>query len=243
MKDLIIAGENFGDICRRTLEEIGYNVVKVRAFGLLDAPVSSHPDMLFSIVGTDFIISRKYYEFEKKTIDFIIQSGNVNLVVSDCVQRSPYPHDIAYNVLVIHNCVIGNLKYISRDVLKSAEFFGYKCINVKQGYAACSAAKVSSNAIITADISVAEAAEAAGCDVLVILPGFIKIDGYGYGFIGGASGLIDGKLCFCGEIQRHPDYKKIHDFCGKYGVEIISLSNEDLYDCGGIIINQAEIQF
>lgn len=235
MSCCLVVGEKVSDLCRRRLELLDFNVIVIRAFELLDSAVSSHPDMLFSFIGRDLIVSCGYYEFQKNTIDCIADIGQFNLMISDYVQKSPYPYDIAYNVLSINNCVIGNMKHVSPDIIKSAEAQSFNMISVKQGYTACSSAKISDKALITADTGIAEAAASSGCDVLLISAGNIKLDGYDYGFIGGASGLINGALYFSGNIEAHPDYDKIYSFCNKYGVEVISLSDEALHDCGGIV--------
>ena len=39
---------------------------------------------------------------------------------------------------------------------------------------------------------------------------------------------------FCGDAKKHQDYDKIYDFCSACGYEIISLSDEPLYDVGTI---------
>jgi len=234
-KRYIAAGWDLSDVCKNTLENMGCGIFLMRPFPCLDAPTASHPDMLFSIVGRDFITSRSYYEQESETMDAIAVAGMYKLTISDTMQHSPYPHDIAFNALVINGCLIGNLTNISSEIIESADAQELKKINVRQGYAACSTAKVSRNAIITADAGIAEASREMGCDALLIKSGHIELCGYDYGFIGGASGLIGGKLCFCGDVTAHPNYNEMKRFCDSYDTEIVSLSNEKLRDCGGII--------
>ena len=231
----VAVGADLTDACKKTLADMGYAMFVMRPTALLDAPVAAHPDMLFAIFDCDFITSRAYYEQERALIDAITDAGKYNLIISNTTQRSPYPSDVAFNVLYINGCVIGNSAHVSADIIKCADERGMKKINVRQGYAACSTAKVTDRAIITADSGIAEAAREAGCDALLIAPGHIELSGYDYGFIGGASGLIGGKLCFCGDVRRHPNYGDISSFCAIHGVEVVSLSDENLRDCGGII--------
>ena len=91
---------------------------------------------------------------------------------------------------------------------------------------------MSENAIITADEGIAKTAAAHGIDVLKIREGYVDIDGYGYGFIGGASGACDDAVYFCGDILSHPDGQKIADFCEKHSKRCVSLSNDTLFDVG-----------
>ena len=65
--------------------------------------------------------------------------------------------------------------------------------------------------------------------------GAIKLDGYGYGFIGGACALFDNTLYFCGNIELHPNYEAIKAFCYAHGVSLCSLTDGKLYDVGGIV--------
>ena len=59
-----------------------------------------------------------------------------------------------------------------------------------------------------------------------------------YGFIGGATGLIDNStLAVNGDINSHPDSEQIKVFCHKYNVDIIPLKDGKLVDIGTIIVN------
>ena len=64
----------------------------------------------------------------------------------------------------------------------------------------------------------------------------IQLDGYDYGFIGGCCGFIDkNTLVFSGNVKLHKNYEDIKAFAGNYKVDVVSLSNEMLYDIGGIL--------
>ena len=113
---------------------------------------------------------------------------------------------------------------------------GIRILNTKQGYAKCSICIVSDNAIITADKNIYDAAIKNDIDVLMIDSEGIFLDGYDNGFIGGATGLMEKDLlCINGNIELHKDGKRIKDFCLKYGVRTISLSDEPIKDIGTII--------
>ncbi len=73
-------------------------------------------------------------------------------------------------------------------------------------------------------------------DILKITPGYVNLEGYEYGFLGGACGMIGkGKLAFTGSIQNHPDYSDMKSFCDQKKVELISLTDGPLLDIGGIL--------
>ena len=63
----------------------------------------------------------------------------------------------------------------------------------------------------------------------------IFLNGFSCGFIGGASGVVDNTILFCGDIRKHKDYNNIKAFANNRGFDLYSLSNNDLYDYGGIL--------
>ena len=73
--------------------------------------------------------------------------------------------------------------------------------------------------------------------VLLIKKGYVSLDGYDYGFIGGASVYIKDKktLLFFGDITAHPDYSAIKDFCERKGVKIDYIKGIKLTDIGGAV--------
>ena len=153
----------------------------------------------------------------------------------DKVVSEQYPEDIGLNLLVFGKHLLGRTDKAPREVLDYAEERGYTLHLVKQGYAKCSTCVVSDRAIITADPSIADAAESIGADVLLVSSQGVRLDGYGCGFIGGASGNDREKVYFCGNVELHPDGAAITEFCRKHGREAVSLSEMPLYDYGTLL--------
>ena len=110
-------------------------------------------------------------------------------------------------------------------------------VHVKQGYTRCSSLVIGDNAVITADKSIAKALKADGAEVLSIQPGHIRLEGFEYGFIGGAGFFDNGTTYFFGNIKKHPDYERIKVFCAEYNSKIEILNREEqLTDIGGVVI-------
>ena len=111
-------------------------------------------------------------------------------------------------------------------------------MNVRQGYAKCSAARLG-NAVITADKGLSKAIRAAcggSVELLVIPAGGIRLDGCGYGFIGGAS-FVDEKrrrAVFFGSLPEKFS-REVKDFCAARGYGVVELDGE-LTDVGGAVI-------
>ena len=114
---------------------------------------------------------------------------------------------------------------------------GIEIVDVKQGYTRCSTAVIGKNSAITADSTIYNALTKNGIDVLKIDSGSIRLDGYDYGFIGGACTMIDdGTVAFFGDIKTHPNFRKIERFCIIHNVRIINLAeNKPLTDVGGAV--------
>ena len=57
--------------------------------------------------------------------------------------------------------------------------------------------------------------------MLLISSGDIKLEGYDYGFIGGASGKIsDNTVVFFGNAEMHPYYSSIRELCLKIKLKL-----------------------
>lgn len=170
----------------------------------LQTPVSAHPDMTLTQIGEIFVCCPESFAYYKNILKGRVKAGIRTL--------SPhYPNDIAYNVLIYKNKAFGKKEHLDEVVLDELKKRNIELINVNQGYAKCSGA-VCEEGVITADNSIFEALIKNNINALKITPGHVKLSGYDYGFIGGASGVIDGKLTFFGNLGHHPDFLKIKNF-------------------------------
>ena len=225
MKNIILA-KNAPERAVYTLEDMGYNVIPSGCLSGVQKPLAYHPDMQIVKCGNGYICAPECYEHYKMHIC-------AELVQGESVPGYNYPDDIAYNIAVTGKYAIHNFPYTDPVFLKKSP---YNHISVNQGYSKCSVCVVSEDAVITSDKGIADTIVKAGLDVLVVSTGHVMLEGYDYGFIGGASGLIDsGVLCFCGDIATHPDYDDIVSFCRKYRVEVVSLGDGAPVDVGTII--------
>ena len=164
--------------------------------------------------------------------DFIASAGCIP-VKGKTVLQCTYPKDIAYNIAVVSDYVFHNTKYTDCEIVKLASEKEF--VNVRQGYCGCSICNVG-DAIITSDMSVYKAASKLDVDCLLITGASVRLDGFDYGFIGGASFCFGDTVYFFGKITDHPDYLKIKSFCKKHGFGICGLSDDILSDYGSLII-------
>lgn len=199
---------------------------------MLYKPVNTHPDMQIHFVdGKTAVAAPASFEYYRSCLPKYIE-----LLKGSADPGGTYPGDCAYNVVRMGKNIIGNLKYTDPVILNFYELRGYNFINVKQGYTKCSLCIVDENSAITEDEGLYKTLNSAKIDVLKIERGGVRLDGFDYGFIGGASGLIsENKLAFFGDISKHSDYESIKKFIKTKKVDIIQLSSTNLADYGSII--------
>ena len=148
-----------------------------------------------------------------------------------------YPENVRLNCLYLGNKLYGNLKAIDSAVLDFCSKNGIETIHVNQGYTRCSTLVVNNQAVITADKSIEKAMKENRVEVLPISAGHIRLDGFDYGFIGGASCTVDNTVYFFGNITKHPDFEKIKVFIKQYNSKIEILCKKvPLTDIGGAVL-------
>jgi len=231
----IICSHKITDEIEQNLITLGATTVKLRGldkFGEFN-PLNYHPDTFcFNLEKNKWIFFEEVYKINKDIID----SLDINVIITQNPASCEYPYDIGLNAAMFGNNLVCNVKYTHSKIIEYADSTEKNIIDVKQGYAKCSVCIVDENSIITSDESIYKKASNNNINVLLIEKGHIDLNGYNYGFIGGCSGLINqNKLAFTGNIKEHPNYKEIKDFCSNRGVGIISLSSQKLYDYGSLL--------
>lgn len=195
-------------------------------------PVSTHPDMIVSLIGNTAVIPADYGTKNSALCDFLKDTG-YDVVLSSAERSEIYPNDVGMN------CAVGNGFIICREVsadptvLCIAEKLGYSVIDVKQGYAGCSCI-VCENAVITSDTGIYNSVIASGRESLLVPNSGIVLPGYNTGFIGGCGGFSGGVLYFTGDIDSVPAGELIRGFAKQRGYDIVLLSRGELTDFGGI---------
>ena len=216
------------------LEREGFRAVVMPNDTRLPVPVSSHADMLLFPLEDKIFISKGYAGVCLDELK-IIKDYGYTVVLCDGEPRNEYPYDILFNIALVGNNAIGNLRYADRTVMEYLIKNQYSTHTVKQGYAKCSSVILGDKAVISADSGILSAARAIGVDTLHIENSpTVSLEGYDYGFLGGACGYFDTTLYFCGDISLHPEYEQMSSFCEKHGISLCSLCENQLYDVGGI---------
>ncbi|MEK6266172.1 MAG: hypothetical protein N2B06_15600 [Clostridium sp.] len=207
----------------------GYNVLLCPPSNLLYESICGHPDMLMHIEGNKIAVHKDMdTEFIQTlaALNYSVYKTNVSL-------KSKYPHNVLLNSLCLGNLFVHSINFTDTKLLSLLK--SKKLINVKQGYTKCSTCVVTNQAVITSDTSIAKSLSLEKIDVLLIPPGDILLPGMNYGFIGGATGLVENDvLAFYGHLDHYLYGKDILSFLKKHKVEPMFLRNGKLIDRGSI---------
>lgn len=223
----IILGEKYRNLLENALFAYNLEPIWLKSNPNVDERLSGHADLSAVHIGKSIILS----EFLKPCEQ--IQ----NIIATEYVpdpQQTVYPYDAGLNFCVVGDKLFYNPKTANAQLV---EKLGCKqLIAVKQGYTKCSICVVNENSIITADKRIAEAAENSGMNVLYLPESFVKLDGFDYGFIGGATFKISAdELAFTGVIEDTIIKSKIESFLCKQNIKPIYLTDKPIFDIGSAI--------
>jgi len=226
----VLIDPRVSEACERTLISLGVSVKRLPLSSDLAEPVSGHPDLLAAkLPQGELLLTQRYYEANRAFFDGL---GHPLRLTEEALAPQ-YPRDVLFDALAVKDTLYGRGGTVSQVLWKEYRRF----VPVRQGYARCSTLLIG-NAAVTADTTIAKALTADGMDVMKITPGHIRLEGYDYGFIGGASAVVGNEVLFFGNIERHPDHAAIVAFITSHGYTPVSLSGDELYDYGGAVINE-----
>ena len=215
------------------ISELKKNGINTMTFGRLESIGGSeayHADMSFCHTGGNRIFISCN---APQNIKDVLRLSGAELYETKAPVTAQRP---LLNICIFGKNVLANTCLAEKSLIDMLKASGHRIIHTNQGYTKCSCAVVNNNALITSDEGIYKLCLENKIDVLKIKSGHIELDGYKYGFIGGCCGFVSQKtLAFSGNIRLHPDYKSIRAFSANYGIDLLSLSEEPLYDIGGIL--------
>lgn len=230
MKSVLIS-ESANTIIKEYLKNLKYSIIEIKKTTAVYEAVSGHPDIYVCKMGKEIIVAKEQLPFIKQSLD----QNNITYLEGEASLGFKYPENIRYNVVQMGNNLIHNIKYTDKVLLKKAEEHDLKLYHVKQGYTKCNLVIVDENSAITSDEGLCKALQTIEIDVLLVQKGFVKLEGFDYGFLGGACGRIDNTIFFNGNLENHPDFKKIQEFIKSKSVNLKYFEKYPLEDIGSII--------
>lgn len=233
--ELVLIGEKYVSDLQVPLQEFGVRLISMPANPRVDPRLSSHADLSLIHIGAGDLLLTDYLK-STYLANLLYKTG---FSVEFCApnQGKSYPLDAQINICCVGNYYIHNPKVSDQAIISRLEKQGRVGISCRQGYCKCSVCIVDENSVICADKGISAACKAVGIDVLEIQPGFIELDGFDYGFIGGASFKLSSDiLAFTGSLAGHPDKHRIFDFLELCGVTPVFLTDKPIFDIGSAVI-------
>lgn len=215
MKKIYIAKDS-NIILQEYIRSKGYALEYINSEGIVDQAISNHPDIFLCKMG-----------ISENAPLFFAEKSDLGM---------DYPEDIPFNAACTGKFFIHNLDYTNPKLLQAAKDLNMELIHVRQGYTKCSIVIVDEYSIITYDEGIVRAcSKYPDLHVLQISPGFIRLDGYDTGFIGGCSGRIGDEIIFNGDLFSHPDFTRICRFIEERGLTCRWFPEYKLTDIGSIL--------
>jgi len=223
----VIIGEDYVSELGGALMSLGIGVIACPNNERVDPRLRSHVDLsALHMGGNRLVVSEAV-----ATGGFIsaLSGLGAEITLSKAPFGCKYPEDAGLCAAVIGERIFHNK---SLSVLPNEP----RLIDVKQGYAKCTVCIVNENAAVTSDRGMARAMAAAGLDVLTVRDGYISLEGYDKGFIGGASFKIaPDLLALTGTLDGHPDRTQIELFLLSHGVKPVYLTGKRIFDIGSAV--------
>lgn len=229
MKSLAIIDPRSPENIVKNLNREGFYTIYSPLCSVIDQPISGHPDIQM------FIHNNNLFVHPDIDTEFLSKIENyINIVSCPTKLSRRYPADVPYNIACVGKIALHKKVITEKNIQEYFLRNGIEIINTNQGYSKCSTLIVDESGIITADISIHNAAQSAGIESLLISQGYIDLPGYKYGFIGGASGRYLNTIYLTGTIDHHPDCGRIVHFIESRGKTLKYLSNRVIFDAGSI---------
>jgi len=212
----------------------GIDVYFSKKVSCIDSSVAYHPDIQIAHIDTNlYVCAPEFFDYYTD----ILSPYGATVIKGNRSISGNYPGDIAYNVLRVGKTSFSKVDCTDEVCLFHLCNNNVRCIDVNQGYAKCNVCIVDEKSIITSDVSIHKKALENNLDSLLISQGDIRLEGFEYGFVGGASFKLNrNTLCFLGDISHHKDYKKILDFTKERNVDISIVSQGKAEDFGSVIL-------
>jgi len=228
---MILISENANIVLKEYLIQKGHLLCEVAKTSSVYDAISSHPDIYFCKLDDKLIVSKDKLPFVEK----ILMEWEISYIPGSSALGFKYPENIKYNAVQLGMHLVHNTKYTDPILLNTAREKKLHLLHVNQGYTKCNIVSVDENSAITSDKGIAAALELHNIDTLIIEAANVGLEGFPYGFLGGASGRVDNEIIFNGNLLAHPDYHRIKDFIEVRGLRVVFFEEFPLEDIGSII--------
>lgn len=222
-----LIGRRYQTLLEPGLDAMGLEVLWLPDNPDVDSRLAGHADLSIFAAGRTVVAAGGIYSYLVQTCQF----KGYSVLPASMGQKSRYPADAGLCICDTGRYIIANPAVMDPALVP---FLHGRMIQVAQGYSRCAVVAADDHSIISADPGICRAARTAGMDVLQIAPGFVQLDGFPYGFLGGAViRLTDNTVAFTGKLDDHPDKNRIVDFLHDHGQTVRFLTDKPVFDVGG----------
>jgi len=209
------------------LTDYSEEVFRFQTFGQTYSSISCHPDIFLFKDCNDWILAPNCPVELRLRFDAL----GVRYLIGDSVVGEKLSDSCYYNALSTNNFFFHRRGYTDPLILSHQK--NKQIIYLPQSYTRCSLLNIGQNAFITSDVGIHKTLKKHTLETFYFSPEEIRIETHRYGFLGGTCGIYDNKIFFLGNPLKHKDGRGLCDFIESHGLEVISLSNDYLYDGGG----------
>lgn len=221
------------------LLSFGFNLIPTEKVSSLYEAVDGHPDLQF------FRIEKKVIAHQglcKNQMELLSKLG-ASIILGNSSLSLPYPKNIPYNALLSPDLFMHRLDstdpIILNEIQELKKSKDISLVNVRQGYSRCSCAYVGNNSYITEDIVMTERLLALGKHVFYQKHSNVYLEGFDFGFIGGAISLIsihgEELVLISGSLDSYFYGNELKEFLKRRNIRYECIGKGKLMDRGTII--------
>lgn len=227
----VIIGERYSHKLLKPLINQGFQVALMPDNPCVDARLASHVDLSIIVLPDKNIVVSEHLYGNENIVNHLT-NRNFKIHKIEKSQAAVYPGDAALCACICGNTLIHNTEITDQAILNA---FSGNIINVNQGYSNCTICALDDRSVITSDSGIASKLISVGWDVLKIEQGMVELQGFDYGFIGGASFAVKNTLYFTGRFPCDTE-NVIEEFAEARKKKVVYLTNEKAFDIGGAML-------
>ena len=226
----VIIDKRMRKIEKQKIQDMGYEIIEIQTNPYVYPEISSHVDIFACKVRDEIIVEPS--QNLKDISNYVYGEEKVSI---------QYPQDIKYNVCLIGNIAIHNLKYTDKILKQKLINNKFELVNTTQGYTNCSIAVIDEKSAIVTDKGLNKILQKHEIETLYLNDKLdiklLKENAYSEknGFIGGCISRLGNKIIAFGDLNKIDFQKKIRNFIYAKGLEVIEFKGLDVIDYGGLI--------
>ena len=213
---------------KETLSEID-SLLEIETSGIVYEAISGHPDIFFTKIGDQLIVSPSLPEKYLLEMD----KAGIKYIIGEEFLGDKYPATVKYNCVEGDNFLIHNFRYTDASITRICE--DHDLIQVDQGYTRCNLIALGANKFITSDKGIEKTLLRYELKVFYQNPDNIVLPGHKYGFIGGCAGIKENQIFFIGKLEFLSEGEEFRHFIEDAGLTIVELCDGPLFDGGSLI--------